>query len=106
MLLGLAVELITQAEVLPVDMPTVDSSIQQVRNTLLPIPSDQLALLRTVSDTQQLPLASEDAWHIVAELLNERLVLGYQNGEPWYCAHPLLRDRVDRDREEDATART
>ena len=50
MLLGLAVELITQAEVLPVDMPTVDSSIQQVRNTLLPIPSDQLALLRTVSE--------------------------------------------------------
>lgn len=106
MLLGLAVELITQAEVLPVDMPTVESSIQQVRNTLLPIPFDQLALLRTVSDTQQLPLGSEDEWHIVAELLNERLVLGYQNGEPWYCVHPLLRDRVDRDREEDATTRT
>lgn len=94
MLLGLAVELITQAETLPIDDETLRSSIEQVRNTLLPIPADERELLRRVSETKELPLDSDEQWHVVAELLNQRLVLGYQNGQPWYDVHPLLHDTI------------
>lgn len=94
MLLGLTVELITQAEALPVDEETLRSSIEQVRNTLLPIPADERELLQRVRDTKELPLDSDEQWHVVAELLNQRLVLGYQNGQPWYDVHPLLHDAI------------
>ena len=93
-LLGLAMEVVTQAESLPVDDATVTSAIQQVRNGMLPLAEDQKAMLRQVADSHELPLATQQAWDVVASLLDQHFVLGYQNGEPWYDVHPLLHDEI------------
>jgi hypothetical protein len=94
MLLGLMLEVITQAETLPVDEETLQSSIDAVRNSLLPLSQDQRALLRRVADRHELPLASQEEWDVIADLLDQRLVLGYQNGRMWYSVHPLLADEI------------
>jgi hypothetical protein len=94
MLLGLAMEVITQAETLPVDKQTLQSSIDAVRNSLLPLSEDQRVLLRRVAVRHELPLDSQDEWNVVADLIDQRLVLGYQNGRLWYDVHPLLKGEI------------
>ncbi|MGQ0716374.1 MAG: ATP-binding protein [Pseudonocardiales bacterium] len=94
-LLGLMMEVVTQAESLPVDGATVTAAIQQVRNGMLPLADDQRAMLRRVAASHELPLASQDDWDVVATLLDQHFVLGYQNGETWYDVHPLLHDEID-----------
>lgn len=94
MLLGLAMEVITQAETLPVDEQTLQSSVDSVRNSLLPLSEDQRVLLRRVADRHELPLDSQDEWNVIADLIDQRLVLGYQNGRPWYDVHPLLANEI------------
>ncbi|MGH3897363.1 MAG: hypothetical protein ACRDTA_03750 [Pseudonocardiaceae bacterium] len=96
-LLGLVMEVVTQAESLPVDDATVTAAIQQVRNGMLPLADDQRGMLRRVAASHELPLASQDDWDVVATLLDQHFVLGYQNGEPWYEVHPLLHDEIDSD---------
>ncbi|HET8641306.1 MAG TPA: hypothetical protein VFM37_05185 [Pseudonocardiaceae bacterium] len=81
MLLQLAMEVITQAESLPVDRATVDSAIGEVRNSLLPLSDDERARLRRVAADHRLPLDNPECWEPVAELLDRRLVLGYRNGD-------------------------
>jgi hypothetical protein len=93
-LLGLAMEVVTQAESLPVDDATVTSAIQQVCNGMLPLAEGQRAMLRQVADSHELPLATQQDWDVVASLLDQHFVLGYQNGEPWYDVHPLLHDEI------------
>ncbi len=93
-LLGLVMEVVTQAESLPVDDATVTAAIQQVRNGMLPLADDQRGLLRSVAASHELPLASQHDWDVVATLLDQHFVLGYQNGEPWYDVHPLLHDEI------------
>ena len=94
-LLGLVMEVVTQAESLPVDDTTVTSAIQQVRNGMLPLADDQRAMLRRVATSHELPLATQGDWDVVASLLDQHFVLGYQNGEAWYDVHPLLYDEID-----------
>ncbi len=96
-LLGLVMEVVTQAESLPVDEATVTAAIQQVRNGMLPLADDQRVKLRRVAASHQLPLPSQDDWDVVATLLDQHFVLGYQNGEPWYDVHPLLHDEINSD---------
>jgi hypothetical protein len=93
-LLGLVMEVVTQAESLPVDDATVTAAIQQVRNGMLPLADDQRGMLRRVAASHELPLASQDDWDVVATLLDQHFVLGYQNGQPWYDVHPLLHDEI------------
>ncbi|MDQ2792154.1 MAG: hypothetical protein DLM60_22755 [Pseudonocardiales bacterium] len=93
-LLGLVMEVVTQAESLPVDDATVTAAIQQVRNGMLPLADDQRDMLRRVAAAHELPLGSQDDWDVVATLLDQHFVLGYQNGEPWYDVHPLLHDEI------------
>lgn len=93
-LLGLAMEVVTQAESLPVDDATVTAAIQQVRNGMLPLADDQRAMLRQVAESHELPLATQQDWDVVASLLDQHFVLGYQNGEPGYDVHPLLHDEI------------
>lgn len=93
-LLGLVMEVVTQAESLPVDDATVTAAIQQVRNGMLPLADDQRGLLRRVAASHELPLASQDDWDVGATLLDQHFVLGYQNGQPWYDVHPLLHDEI------------
>ncbi len=95
-LLGLVMEVVTQAESLPVDDATVMAAIQQVRNGMLPLADDQRGMLRRVAASHELPLASQDDWNVVATLLDQHFVLGYQNGQPWYDVHPLLHDEISR----------
>jgi hypothetical protein len=95
-LLGLVMEVVTQAESLPVDDATVTAAIQQVRNGMLPLADDQRSMLRRVAESHDLPLASQDDWDVVATLLDQHFVLGYQNGEPWYDVHPLLHDEINK----------
>jgi hypothetical protein len=96
-LLALVMEVVTQAESLPVDGATVTAAIQQVRNGMLPLADDQRGMLRRVAVSHELPLASQDDWDVVATLLDQHFVLGYQNGEPWYDVHPLLHDEINSD---------
>lgn len=93
-LLMLAMEVITQAESLPVDAGTITSAVEQVRAGLLPIATDQREMLRRVAVEHDLPLDSQEEWNVVATLLDRHFVLGYQNGTPWYDVHPLLRDEI------------
>ncbi|MGH3931643.1 MAG: hypothetical protein ACRDTF_16915 [Pseudonocardiaceae bacterium] len=93
-LLGLAMEVVTQAESLPVDAATVTAAIEQVRNGMLPLADDQRVMLRRVADNHELPLATQHGWDVVASLLDQHFVLGYQNGEVWYDVHPLLHDEI------------
>ncbi|MGH4009066.1 MAG: ATP-binding protein [Pseudonocardiaceae bacterium] len=95
-LLGLVMEVVTQAESLPVDGTTVTAAIQQVRNGMLPLADDQRSMLRRVAASHELPLASQNDWDVVATL-HQHFVLGYQNGETWYDVHALLHDEIDRD---------
>jgi hypothetical protein len=97
MLLQITLEVITQAESLPVDHDTVASSIGEMRNSLLPLSEDERERLRRVARTHKLPIDGQECWDPVAELLNRRLVLGYRNGEPWYGVHPLLVDDLGDD---------
>ena len=96
-LLGLVMEVVTQAESLPVDDATVTAAIQQVRNGMLPLADDQRAMLRRVAASHELPLGSQNDWDVVATLLDQHFVLGYQNGETWYEVHPLLHDEIASD---------
>jgi hypothetical protein len=96
-LLGLVMEVVTQAESLPVDDATVTAAIQQIRNGMLPLADDQRVKLRRVAESHQLPLPSQDDWDVVATLLDQHFVLGYQNGEPWYDVHPLLHGEINSD---------
>jgi hypothetical protein len=88
-------EVVTQAESLPGDDATVTAAIQQVRNGVLLLADDQRGMLRRVAASHELPLASQDDWDVVATLLDQHSVLGYQNGQPWYDMHPLLHDEID-----------
>jgi hypothetical protein len=94
LLLALAMEVITQAETLPVSDEDVTIALEQIRNSLLPLSEDQRALLRQVAEDHKLPLPSQDAWDVAADLLDQRLVLGYRNGEDWFDVHPLLKDEI------------
>ena len=96
-LLGLVMEAVTQAESLPVDDATVSAAIQQVRNGMLPLADDQRRMLRRVAAEHELPLATQEDWDVIASLLDQHFVLGYQNGETWYDVHPLLHDEIDRE---------
>ncbi len=96
-LLGLAMEAVTQAESLPVDDATVTAAIQQVRNGMLPLADDQRRMLRRVAAEHELPLSTQEDWDVIASLLDQHFVLGYQNGETWYDVHPLLHDEINRD---------
>lgn len=101
-LLGLVMEVVTQAETLPAGDATVTAAIQQIRNGMLPLADDQRAMLRRVAATHELPLPTQDDWDVVATLLDQHFVLGYQNGDVWFDVHPVLHDElttaeVDRD---------
>ncbi|MDQ3887563.1 MAG: hypothetical protein M3308_11290 [Actinomycetota bacterium] len=93
-LLGLVMEVVTQAESLPADVATVTAAIEQVRNGMLPLADDQRAMLRRVAETNTLPLPTQRDWDVVATLLDQHFVLGYQNGEVWFDVHPLLHDEI------------
>lgn len=84
----------TQAESLPVDDATITSAIEQVRNGLLPIADDEKAMLRRVREEHDIPLASQEQWPVMAPLFDRHLVLGYQNGRPWFGVHPLIDDEL------------
>lgn len=93
-LLGLMMEVVTQAESLPVDDATVTAAIQQVRNGMLPLADDQRTMLRRVAASHDLPLPTQDGWDVVASLLDQHFALGYQNGQVWFDVHPLLHDEI------------
>jgi hypothetical protein len=61
---------------------------------MLPLADNQRAMLRRVAEKHDLPLASQEEWDVVAALLDQHFVLGYQNGRPWYDVHPLLLDEI------------
>lgn len=94
-LLAMVREAGTQADDLPITDDDVSEAIRFVRAGLLPIADDERAALRRVRDEHQLPLASQEGWLTVANLLDRHLILGYQNGELWYGVHPLVADRLD-----------
>lgn len=96
-LLALVMEVLTQAESLPVDDATVTAAIQAVRNSMLPLADDERDLLRRVAVSHELPLGSQHDWDAVAPLLDQYFVLGYQNGEIWYDVHPLLHGEINSD---------
>jgi hypothetical protein len=94
-LMRLVTEVITEAESLPVNRETIDSSIRQIRNHLLPISDDELDALGRVAREHRAPLYSQDRWAELSSLFDRHLVLGYSNGETWYDVHPLIANEID-----------
>lgn len=93
-LFRLVIEVEIQAEALPVSAATVDAAQQAVRNGLLPLSDDEMAVLVRVADEQVAPLRSQADWAELSGLYERHLILGYPNGETWYDIHPLIADRV------------
>ena len=94
-LMRLVTEVVTEAECLPVDQETINSSIQQIRNHLLPLSDDEIDALGRVAREHRAPLYSQDRWAELSSLFDRHLVLGYSNGETWYDVHPLIANEVD-----------
>jgi hypothetical protein len=93
-LMRLVTEVATEAEDLPVDSGTIERSIHQIRNHLLPLSDDECAALVRVSFEHRAPLYSQDRWDELSSLFDRHLVLGYSNGETWYDVHPLIADEI------------
>jgi AAA ATPase domain len=80
---------------LPITLQSAQSAKRALRNSMLPIPADQLDWLKRVGDTHQHELRSPDDVPMLAQLLDSRLILCYRNGDEWHDVHPLLRDVID-----------
>ena len=93
-LFRLVIEVEIQAESLPVSAATIPAAEQSVRNGLLPISDDEMAVLIRVATEQVAPLRSQADWAELSGLYERHLILGYPNGETWYDIHPLIADHV------------
>jgi hypothetical protein len=78
-------------ETLPVDGHAVAAVIRERALEYARVAStvDQ-SLLEEVSATRRLPAEGDARLLAARELVERRLVLGYQNGEEWYDVHPLV----------------
>ena len=95
-LLRLLDEVILGVEGVPARDADVEAAIVRVRESFLPLSTDQSRWLAKIGETHQLELENQDAWEGLAELLDYHLVLRYSNDEPWYDVHPIMADIVRR----------
>ena len=72
--------------------------ISAARRDLLPIALDDARLLHDIGLKQNLEPKSldETAIELLSRFFNMHLVMYFENGEPWYDTHPLIRDEVTR----------
>lgn len=70
--------------------------IQQLRNDLLPIASEDAVWLARIHETKQTGLQTEKNLPDLARFLDSNRIMNYLNGEPWYDVHPLLVDEIAR----------
>jgi hypothetical protein len=87
-------ELNIEVDQLPARTSEVNSSIAEIRQTFLPLTSEERKYLRAVQTTHSPNLNTNEDWDALADLMGRHLILRYQNGEEWYGIHPLIRDDV------------
>jgi hypothetical protein len=78
------------------DEKMMDRVIQQLRNDLLPIASEDAVWLARIHETKQAGLQTEKNLPDLARFLDSNRIMNYLNGEPWYDIHPLLVDEITR----------
>jgi predicted ATPase len=91
-------EISRRAEQLPVPRGVVDSAIQHVRSSLLPVPEEGALWLDQVASSHILVLPVGEAPYELVRYFDRHLVIGYReaDGEEWYDVHPLIREHVAR----------
>ena len=97
-LLRMIQEILTRVAVLPVDGAVVDRVISAARRDFLPIAMDDARLLHDIGARQNLEPETLDEASIerLSRFFNTHLVMYFENGEPWYDTHPLIREEVER----------
>jgi len=90
---------------LPLPEARVAHAEAAAKNEMLPIPADHLAWLVRISASHEPCLQHESDLPVLAHFLDNRLVMNYRNGGDWYDVHPLIRDVVDKFRDEQADHR-
>ena len=94
-------ELLVRADLDAVAIPPFDAGqVRQVlaefRNQLrLTLTRALSARMREIRRSKQLNTADDADYEPIMRLLDSNLVMNYQNGEPWFDIHPLLRDDID-----------
>lgn len=76
---------------LPVDASLIDNAITEVARGFASITTENAACLRQVHAANGKVELDDDEVDRLAELLDTHMLLGHQNGEPWYEVHPLAR---------------
>jgi len=96
MLRELLVRADVAAEAIPVfESPQVQHVLAEFRNQLrLTLTQALSARLRDIRRDKQLNTADDADYEPIMRLLDSNLVMNYQNGEPWFDIHPLLRDDI------------
>jgi hypothetical protein len=94
-LLRVLSEIVRRANRLPVDAPTVQRAITQVKSELLPIAIEDARWLQRIAETNDASLEEIERLPRFVTFLDSLLVLCYRSdGEDWYDVHPLVRDEV------------
>lgn len=78
------------------DKNMIHRVIQQLRNDLLPIASEDAVWLARIHESKQAGLQTERNLPDLARFLDSNRIMNYLNGEPWYDVHPLLVDEIAR----------
>jgi hypothetical protein len=96
-LLRMMREVLTRANVLPVDGSVVERVIGVTRRDFLPIAVDDARLLHDISVKRNLEPVTldENAIEHLSNFFNTHLVMYFDNGESWYDIHPLVRGEVE-----------
>lgn len=97
-LLRMIQEILARVNTLPVDGNVVDRVIAAARRDFLPIALDDARLLHDIGEKQNLEPETLDEVAIerLSRFFNTHLVMYFEDGEPWYDTHPLIRDEVQR----------
>jgi hypothetical protein len=97
-LLRMIQEVLARVSALPVNNAVVDRVISAVRRDFLPIAMDDARLLHDIGVKQNLEPETLDEASIerLSRFFNTHLVMYFENGEPWYDTHPLIREEVER----------
>lgn len=93
-LLRILSEVIRSVDSTPVTATVVEEAIAQIRSEYLTIPEEDLEWLDNIAETHEDSLPSQKKLADFARFLETNIVLCYQNGEPWYDVHPLVREHV------------
>ncbi len=86
----------SEQQMLPYPQSVLAYAEATLREDFRYLSNQDLDWLVKVTATNQIELPSIDHLPQLATLLDGKAMLNYRNGDDWYDAHPLLRERIER----------